>query len=136
MATVDIVKKFAEHAIKVEGVLENAAITGDVGRVLLILTMANKDSGVPQAEVANAMDLAKDVISKRVRSLVAAQLLRQERTGANRRIKRLYTTESGRALLSDVKLALQPPRLPKEEPAETAEQPSFFDDYDSKQSEN
>ena len=130
MATVDI-KKFAEHTIKVERVLEHAGLRGDAGRALLILTMANRNSGVPQAEVANALALPKDVVSKLVRSLVTAQLLRQERTGANRRIKRLYTTKSGRALLAEAKLALQPTRPPKGDPAETVRQPSFLDELEN-----
>src|ERR1035438_8063455 len=110
MATIDIVRKFAEHAMKVEHVLAESGITGSVGRVVFVLTMAQKDWGISQKDVVEATALPKDVVSKLVGSLVGARMLTQERDGANSRIKRLHVTDLGRALLSRVKDSLQPLR--------------------------
>jgi DNA-binding MarR family transcriptional regulator len=118
VATNDIARKFAEHALKVEHVLGESGVTGNAGRVVFILAMAQKDWGVSQ----------KDVVSKLVGSLVQAGLLTQEREGSNSRIKRLQMTDSGRALLSRVKEALQPPRPVKQQPEQTYRPLSFFDD--------
>lgn len=129
MATVDIARKFAEHAIKVERILGESGATGNAGRVVIILTMAQKDWGVSQKDVVEATALPKDVVSKLVGSLVDVGLLTQEREGTNSRIKRLNLTDSGRSLLLRVKDALQPPRPLKKEPEQTYSSPSFFDDF-------
>jgi predicted transcriptional regulator len=114
MATPDITRKFAVKAMEIERLLAKAGITGEAGRVVLMLTMADKNWGVPQAEVIQVLALPKDVVSKLARSLVRARVLRQEREG---RTKQLYITSSGRRLLSRVKLALSPPRSTKAKPA-------------------
>lgn len=115
--------------MKVEQVLGGSGITGNAGRVVFILAMAQKDWGVLQKDVVKATALPKDVVSKLVGSLVQAGLLTQEREGANSRIKRLATTDSGRGLLLRVKAALQPPPRPaKPEPDGITYRPlSFFD---------
>ncbi len=107
METIDIVRKFAEDAIKVERVLAKARIAGKAGRVVFLLDMAQRDSGVLQKDVVAAMALRKDVVSKLVGPLVQAGLLTQKRMGANARIKILVTAEPGKALLSRVKAALK-----------------------------
>ena len=127
MATVDISRKFAEHAIKVDRVLGESGIKGNAGRVIFVLTMAKSVLGVSQKEVVAATVLPKDVVSKLVGSLVQAGLLTQEREGRNSRIKRLATTDSGRALLSRVKAELQPPRSAKQMPVQKPTALSFFD---------
>jgi len=43
MATTDIVRKFAEDAIKVERVFGKAGIAGNPGRVIFLLDMAQID---------------------------------------------------------------------------------------------
>jgi DNA-binding MarR family transcriptional regulator len=113
--------------MKVEGVLGESGITGNAGRVVFVLTMAKNVLGVSQKEVVEATALSKDVVSKLVGSLVQVGLLTQEREGTNSRIKRLATTDSGRALLSRVTAALQPPRPAKQEPEQTYTRLSFFD---------
>jgi DNA-binding MarR family transcriptional regulator len=127
MATIDIARKFAEHAMKAEHVLGESGITGNVGRVMFVLAMAQKDWGVSQKDVVDAMGLPKDVVSKLVGFLVQAGLLVQERDSANSRIKRLATTYSGSALLSRVQSALQPPRPTKQEPEQQCTRISIFD---------
>jgi DNA-binding MarR family transcriptional regulator len=127
MATIDIARAFADHAIKVERVLGQSGITGNAGRVVFVLTMAKKDWGVSQKEVVDSTALPKDVVSKLVGSLVQAGLLTQERDGADSRINRLITTDSGRSVLSRVMAALQPPRPAKQEAEETYRQSSIFD---------
>ena len=127
MATVDAVKKFVEHAVRVERVLRESRITGNAGRVLFVLTLAEKGLGIPQMDAVAAMALPKDVVSKLVRSLVEAGLLTQERMGGNSRIKQVAITESGRALLFRVKAALNPARPAKKEPEEGYSQQYFTD---------
>jgi DNA-binding MarR family transcriptional regulator len=124
MATINIVKKFAEQAIKVERAVQQAGIARNAGRVVLVLTMANTVFGVPQKKVVDETELAKDVVSKLVGSLVRAGRLTQEREETNSRIKRLVTTDSGRDLLARVEASLQPPRpaSPTDKP-----QPLSFD---------
>ncbi len=107
METIDIVRKFAEDAIKVERVLAKARIAGKAGRVVFLLDMALRDPGVLQKDVAAAMALRKDVVSKLVGALVQAGLLTQKRLGVDSRIKILVTAEPGKALLSRVKAALK-----------------------------
>lgn len=113
--------------MKVESVLTAGGITGNVGRVVFVLTMAQKDCGVSQKDVVNATALPKGVVSKLVGSLVQAGLLTRERDGENPRVKQLATTNSGRSLLLRVMAALQPPRPAKQEPEQTFRRLSFFD---------
>ncbi len=112
METNDIVRKFAEDAIKVERVLGKSRIAGKAGRVVFLLDMALRDPGVLQKDVVAAMALRKDVVSKLVGPLVQAGLLTQKRLEANARIKILVTEKPGKALLAQVKAALikQTPR--------------------------
>ena len=117
MTNLDITRKFAVNAMNIERLLAKAGITGEAGRVVLMLTMANKEWGASQAEVKEALGLPKDVVSKLARSLVKARALRQQREGATRRTKQLYITKSGRRLLLRVKLVLQRPRPAKPEPS-------------------
>ena len=107
METIDIVRKFGEDALKVERVLRKSRIAGNPGRVVFLLDMAQRDSGVFQKDVVGAMDLPKEVVSKLVKSLVQAGLLTQKRMGINARIKILVTEKPGKALLARVKAALQ-----------------------------
>ncbi len=109
MATIDVARKFAEDAIKVESVLGKSRIMGNAGRVVLLLTMA-KDLGVLQKDVVGAMALPKDVVSKLVGTLVEAGLFTKKRDGENSRMMRLARTDSGTELLSQVNAVLQPPR--------------------------
>ncbi len=114
METTDIVRKFAEDAIKVERVLGKSRIAGKAGRVVFLLDMAQRDSGVLQKDVVSAMALRKDVVSKLVGPLVQAGLLTQKRMGVNARIKILVTAEPGKALLARVKAALKK-QMPRRE---------------------
>ncbi len=114
MATVDTARKFSEHAIKVERVFAKTGIAGNAALVLYVLAMAKMKSGVPQKEVVEGTALPKDVVSKVVRSLVRAKMLTQKREVADSRIKRLWVTDSGRALLSRFIEALQPSRPAKQ----------------------
>jgi len=109
MATVKGLRKFAEQAIKVERVLNKDHVAGSTGRVVYLLTMADRYAGVSQKEAVAKMALPKDAVSKLVGSLVDAGLLTQARESSNPRIKRLATTDSGRDLLRRLKTALQPP---------------------------
>ena len=110
MATVDIVGKFAEQAIKVERVLQERGIHGTPGRVIFVLRLANTLGGVPQKTVVKRLALPKDVVSKLIGSLVQTDLLSQERQEANSREKWLSTSNSGRELLSRLGNTLRPPR--------------------------
>lgn len=136
MPTVEIIKKFADQAMKVERVLRDAEIPGDAGRVVLILNLVNRDWGARQGEIVKALALPKDIVSKLIRSLVNADLLTQEREVANPRAKRLRATDTGRKLLYKVKLALQPPRPPKQESAGGYIQPTFFDIFEPETDED
>jgi DNA-binding MarR family transcriptional regulator len=114
MATIDIARKFAEQAIKVDREIQQAGITGNAGRVVLVLTMARTAIGVSQKNVVIGSGLPKDVVSKLVGSLVQAGLLTQVREATDSRMKRLLTSDPGRELLSRVRGALQP--LPSANP--------------------
>jgi DNA-binding MarR family transcriptional regulator len=130
MATIDrATRKFAQDAIEVERVLRESRIRGNAARVVFLLNMAQKGSGVTQKDVVNAMALPKDVVSKLVGSLVQAGLLKQKRTGVDSRIKLLTTAGPGRALLSRVKAALQKTRPRKQEPGQTSKRLPLLDGY-------
>lgn len=107
MATIDSAKRFAEQSVKVERILRQAGVTGNIGRTILVLTMVNTALGVSQKEVGEQLALTKDVVSKLVTSLVEAKLLTQEDHGTNSRRKSLAITDSGRRLLSQLKTSLQ-----------------------------
>jgi len=129
MATIDPVRKFAEQSVKVERVLQEAGVTGNAGRIVLVLTMANTVLGVSQKEVVEATGCAKDVVSKLVTSLVSAELLTQERQGTNARVKRLTISDAGRTLLSQIRGSLQPARsVSTEQPKPTYAPMMLFDD--------
>ena len=113
--------------MRVERVLDEFKIAGNLGRVVFVLTMAKSVLGIPQKDVVAAMAVPKDVVSKLVGPLVQAGLLTQEREGTNSRIKRLAATDAGRVLLSRVNAALQPPCPTKQEPEQKHERLSFFD---------
>lgn len=123
----DIVKKFADQAIRVERVLQRAKITASAGRVIFVLTRANRGNGVTQKEIVDGAGLAKDVVSKLVSSLVQAGLLTQEKVS---RTKMLSTTDTGRKLLTKVKASLQPPRpaRPDRKP-----EPEYYDFFDAQE---
>jgi DNA-binding MarR family transcriptional regulator len=118
MATIDIAKKFAEQAIKVEHVVQQAGTTRPAGRVVFVLAMAKTVTGVLQKDVVNGTGLPKDVVSKLVGSLVRAGLLKQVREATNPRMKRLLTSDPGRELLARVRASLRPLRSasPKSKP--------------------
>jgi DNA-binding MarR family transcriptional regulator len=105
MATIDPMTKFAEQAMGVERVLQQARITANPGRVIFVLTVANTKSGVSQKEVVEATALRKDVVSKFIRSLVQAGVLTRKRES---KMNRLSTSDSGRKLLLRVRASLSP----------------------------
>lgn len=109
MATIDA-KRFAEQVIKVDRVVHKSGVTGNVGRVVLVLAMANKAGGVSQKEVVDASSLPKDMICKLIGSLVDDGMIEHSREGAHSRTKRLTITDQGRKLLSEVNASLQTPR--------------------------
>jgi DNA-binding MarR family transcriptional regulator len=115
MATTDRLRKFADQAIKVERVLNEQHIAGSAGRVVYLLSVAERAAGVTQKDVITELALPKDVVSKLVSSLVAAKLLIRIRQISNPRIKRLATTEAGSDLLRRLKTVLQPTRPPAAE---------------------
>ena len=119
MATVNGLRKFAEQAIRVERVLNEEHVAGSAGRVVYLLSAADRAVGVSQKDMVTEMALPKDVVSKLVGFLVDAE-----------RMKRLANTDSGRDLLSRLKAALQPPRS-HPAAAEVGIQPSGFNfDFD------
>ena len=128
MATIDPARRFAEQAVKVDRILHESGATGNAGRIILLLTMANVTGGVPQKRVLDDTALPKDVLSKLVASLVRAGLLTQERNASDPRMKTLLTSDSGRQLLSRVKTSLQSPRpaSPRRKP-QRSQSLSFFD---------
>ena len=69
------------------------------GRVVYLLSVADRAGGVTQKDVITKLALSKDVVSKLVGSLVGAGLLTQIRLASNPRIKRLATTDTGSDLL-------------------------------------
>ena len=103
MATNSGLRKFAERVIHVEHVLNEEGVAGSAGRVVYLLTIADKLLGVPQKEVVAKTALPKDVVSKLVSSLVGARLLTQVSESSSSRTKTLVTTDSGRALLSRIR---------------------------------
>jgi hypothetical protein len=124
MATVNGLRKFAEQAIRVERVLNEEHVAGSAGRVVYLLSAADRAVGVSQKDMVTEMALPKDVVSKLVGFLVDAEL------ASNPRMKRLANTDSGRDLLSRLKAALQPPRS-HPAAAEVGIQPSGFNfDFD------
>lgn len=123
MATVDSMMKFAAQAMKVEGLLQQSGITANPGRVIFVLAMANTKSGVSQKEVVEATGLRKDTVSKLVDGLVGAGVLARKRES---KMNRLSTTDSGRKLLSLVKVSLRPTR-PAGPKRKEPEYYSFFD---------
>ncbi len=127
MATIDIARAFAEHAIKVERVLSGSGITGNAGGVVFVLTMAKEVRGVSHKEVVDATALPKDVVSNFFGSMVRAGLMTHEWDGVDSWINRLITTDSGRSVLSRVRAELKPPRSAKQEAEETYRQSSIFD---------
>jgi len=110
MATTSALRKFAEQAIRVERVLNKARVAGSPGRVVYLLSVANRAVGVTQKDVITELALPKDVVSKLVSSLVTAKLLTQIRQASNPRIKSLATTEAGSDLLRRLKAVLTAPR--------------------------
>jgi len=112
MATIDVVAAYGEQTIKIERILQEVGVTGNVGRVVLILALANSDFGVSQKEVVEGTALPKDTVSKLIGSLVGIKLLNRDRDSTNSRMKRISTTESGRKLLVRVRAALQPTTSP------------------------
>lgn len=110
MATVDLSERFAEQAVRVERVLRGSGVTGNAGRIILLLTLASARHGVSQKEVLLETGRAKDVVSKLIRSMVRAGLITQQRDLSNRRMKRLITSDAGRDVLRRVKAALQSSR--------------------------
>jgi DNA-binding MarR family transcriptional regulator len=129
MATTNGLRKFAEQAIRVERVLNEKRIAGSAGRVVYLLTLADRFVGVSQKDVVAETSLSKDLVSKLVSSLVTAKLLTQVRESSNSRIKRLATTESGRDLLRRLKAVLQPPRPPAAEGGGEPGVYSFLDQF-------
>jgi hypothetical protein len=130
MATVNGLRKFAEQAIRVERVLNEEHVAGSAGRVVYLLSAADRAVGVSQKDMVTEMALPKDVVSKLVGFLVDAELMTQVRQASNPRMKRLANTDSGRDLLSRLKAALQPPRS-HPAAAEVGIQPSGFNfDFD------
>ncbi len=125
MATADRLRKFAEQATKIERVLNKDHVAGSIGRVVYLLTMADRYAGVSQKEAVAEMALPKDVVSKLVGSLVDAGLLTQARESSNPRIKRLETTDSGRDLVRRLKAELQYPG-PRPAAPEVGVQPNRF----------
>lgn len=125
MATANSLRKFAEQAIRVERVLNKERIAGSAGRVVYLLTLADRYVGVSQKDVVAETALPKDLVSKLVGSLVDAGMLTQVRESSNPRIKRLETTDSGRDLLRRLKTALQTPS-PRPPAPEVGVQPDGF----------
>ena len=120
MATINIkgLRKFAEQAIRVERVLDKGRVSGNAGKVIYLLTAANKCWGVSQQSIVTEGSMSKHTVSKVVGSLVAAGYLEQERDRSNRRAKTLVTTDLGKELLSRLTTALQPERSEQESPKE------------------
>lgn len=50
MATTGTLKKFAEQAVKVERVLNEQRVAGSPGKVIYLLTLADKPHGVSQKD--------------------------------------------------------------------------------------
>jgi DNA-binding MarR family transcriptional regulator len=120
MATGTPLRKFAEQTIRVERVLNEQRIAGSLGKVLYLLTLADKAYGVSQKDVVEQTGLSKDVVSKSVSALVRAGLLTQVRDSSNPRIKSLATTDRGRDLLGRLNTEVGPP------PKEVAVRPGGF----------
>jgi DNA-binding MarR family transcriptional regulator len=121
MATKDPARKFAEHALDIERILDSRHINGSAGRVVFILVAAAVPGGITQRQLALETNLPKDALSKLIGSLVKAKLVDQDREGYNARIKKLTTTRTGRKLISDIKAALKPPTVSR-----VREQPSSY----------
>lgn len=130
MATLDKVKRFAEQAMQVDRVLSEAGITGNAGRILVVLTMARTFWGVSQKEVVDRTQLKKDVVSKVVASLADAGLLTQKRDSANPRMKRLVATDAGDDLLTRIRASLQQPRPASQNRTDAPGLASLFDEHD------
>jgi DNA-binding MarR family transcriptional regulator len=122
MAAGTRLRKFAEQAIQVERVLNQQRITGSPGKVVYLLTLADRIAGVAQMDAVDETGLSKDVVSKSVSALVDAGLLTQVRESSNPRSKRLETTDSGKDLLRRIESVLSPP--PKE--TEVGDKPGPF----------
>lgn len=116
MATRDLVRKFAEQALQIDCLLSQRGVNGSAGRVILILDAASKTGGATQKRVISETSLAKDVVSKQIKALVNQKLLTQKRDADNPQIKRLYTTDAGRELMSAVKKVLLANRGVKPDP--------------------
>lgn len=110
MATRQNVIQFAEQAIKVEGILQEEGVTGKAGRVVFVLMRASTLFGVSQSDVVTSTGIRKDVVNKLVKALRKAGLVTQERDTENPSGKRVFTTDSGRSLLSRVEASLHAPR--------------------------
>jgi DNA-binding MarR family transcriptional regulator len=124
MATANRLMQYAQQTSRVERVLNEVRVAGSPGRVVYLLTLADRIAGVSQKEVVAETTLPKDVVSKLVRSLVAAGLLTQIRETSDPRAKRLATTVAGKDLLRRLKAVLQPPPQPA---AEVEGKPGGFD---------
>jgi hypothetical protein len=79
MATRHNVIRFAEQAVKVEGIFQEERVPGKVGRVMFILMRASTLFGISQSEVVAGTGLPKDMVNKLVKSLRKAGLVTQER---------------------------------------------------------
>jgi DNA-binding MarR family transcriptional regulator len=127
MATDSGLRKFARQAMGVDRILQECGISGNPGKVIYVLTAANKLVGVSQGKIAAGSSIKKDVVSKLVGSLVEADLLMQQRELSNPRTKTLTTTGAGKKLLSRLRDALAPT------PAvvgEVKQGPTLFDEDD------
>jgi DNA-binding MarR family transcriptional regulator len=132
MATIDPLRKFAEQSLRIERILDEHNVSGSAARVTFILSAANKIRGVSQKQVVKEAGLPKDVISKIVGSLVRAGLVAQLPQEDDPRAKRLCASDAGKALLAEMKIALQPcPPAGKQPQASPGTGPKIWDVLDT-----
>jgi DNA-binding MarR family transcriptional regulator len=118
MATIDVCRKFAEQAVKVEQILEEFGVTRKPGHVIFVLGMANTPWGVSQKQVIEETGLPKYAVTKLIGkksdngSLVAAGLLSHTRDVDRPKQKTVTITDRGREMVSRVTASLRPSRSP------------------------
>lgn len=109
-------RKFAEQVLQVDKLLNQRGVGGGAGRVVLILNAASRARGTTQKQMVAETALPKDAVSKQVKALVKRKLLIQQRDAGSPQIKRLYSTDEGKDLLSAVKEILRPAHDPQPAP--------------------
>lgn len=109
-------RTFGEQALQIDKLLSQRGMSGNAGRVILILNSACRPSGVTQKQVIAETSLPKDVVSKQVGALVRQKLLTQQRDIGSSQMKRLYSTDRGKELLSAMKKILGPVHEVKSDP--------------------